>query len=102
MITKVSESVRNNIMSILLVTILIVALTVFCYFVNYSLLIPFFLLFLGLHLKCCGRGTFKSFLNLGLLLTMIMFAAHYISEYTAWPSYYIPVAGRYQKQCRYA
>ena len=93
MITKISESVRDNIMSILFAAALIVVLTVFCYFVNYSLLIPFFLLFLGLHLKCCDRGTFKSFLNLGLLLTLIMFTTHIVSEYTAWSSYYIPVAG---------
>jgi membrane-associated HD superfamily phosphohydrolase len=93
MLAKVNESVKSNIMKILITTILIVALTVFCYFVNYSLLIPFFLLFLGSHLKHCGKGTVKSLLNLGLLLTMVMFAAHVISEYTAWPSYYIPVAG---------
>jgi len=93
MTTKISEKVRNNIVSILFVTILVVALTAFCHFINYSLLIPFFLLFLGLHLKFCDRGTFKSFLNLGLLITLIMVTAHYISEYTAWSSYYIPVAG---------
>jgi len=93
MLTNFNEGVRNNIVSILLTAALVIVLTVFCYFVNYSLLIPFFLLFLGLHLKCCNKGTFKSFLNLGLLLTLIMFTAHIISEYTAWPSYYIPVAG---------
>jgi len=84
MLAKISESVKNNVMDILLVTALVVTLTVFCYYVNYSLLIPLFLLFLALHLKFCGKGTYKSFLNLGLLLTLIMFTAHIISEYTAW------------------
>jgi len=93
MLAKISESVRNNIISVLLTTILVIVLTVFCYFVNYSLLIPYFLLFLGYHLKCCGKGTFKNFLNLGLLLTLIMFTTYIITGYTAWSSYYIPVAG---------
>ena len=93
MITKVSENFKNNILSILLAVALFSVLTVFCHFVNYSLLIPFFLLFLGFHLKCCGTGNFKSFLNLGLLLTLIVFTTYIISQYTAWPPYYIPVAG---------
>jgi len=93
MITKFSEGVKNNIIPILLVVVLMVALTAFCYFVNYSLFIPLFLLFLAFYLKCCGKGTYKSFLNLGLLLAIIVLATHVITEYTEWSSYYIPVAG---------
>ena len=93
MIAKFSESVRKNIKDILLASVFIVVLTVFCYFIEYSLIIPFFLLFLGIHLRYCGKGTFKTFLNLGLLLTLILFTAHAVIFYTDWPVFYIPVAG---------
>ncbi|MCK4882239.1 MAG: HDIG domain-containing protein [Candidatus Omnitrophica bacterium] len=93
MIAKFSESVRKNIKDILLASVFIVVLTVFCYFIEYSLIIPFFLLFLGIHLRHCGKGTFKTFLNLGLLLTLILFTAHVVIFYTDWPVFYIPVAG---------
>ncbi|MBN1869686.1 MAG: HDIG domain-containing protein [Candidatus Omnitrophica bacterium] len=93
MIAKFSENVKKNIRDILLAAILTVALTVFCYVIEYSLIVPFFLLFLGIHLKCSGTGTIKKFLNLGLLLTLILFTAHVLSHYTEWPAFYIPVAG---------
>ena len=93
MIAKLSESVRKNIRDVLLAVIFVAVFTVFCYFVEYSLIISLFLLFLGIHLRCCGKGTLKTFLNLGLLLTLILFTAHIISYYTDWPAYYIPVAG---------
>jgi len=93
MTVKFSESVRKNAMAILFSVIFIIVLTAFCYFVDYPLIIPFFLLFLGLYLKYCQRGNLKYFLNLGLLLTLIAFSAHIVSQYTAWPAFYIPVAG---------
>ncbi len=93
MITKFSESVKNNRWSILFAVVFIIVLTAFWYFIGYSLIIPFFLLFLGIHLKCCQRGTYKNLLNLGLLLTLIVFTAHILTEYTAWSAFYIPVAG---------
>ncbi|MCK5179640.1 MAG: HDIG domain-containing protein, partial [Candidatus Omnitrophica bacterium] len=93
MIAKLSESVLKNIRDIMLATVFVAILTVFCYFTEYSLIIPFFLLFLGIHLRCCGKGTFKIFLNLGLLLTLILFTVHIVTYYTEWPAFYVPVAG---------
>ena len=93
MIARLSEGVRKNIISILLGALIVIVLTVFCYFIEYSLVIPFFLLFLSLHLKYCQKRSYKDFLNLGLLLTLILFTAHLISVYTDWPFFYIPVAG---------
>src|SRR3989338_2900977 len=93
MITKVSDSVKNNIASILITILITVLLTGFCYYVNYSLLIPIFLLFLGIHLKFCQKGSYKSLLNLGLLLSLIVFTTNIIIQYAAWSPYYVPVAG---------
>lgn len=93
MITKVSQGIRNNIGSVLLAAVFVVVLTVFCYIAQYSLLIPIFLTFLGFHLQCCRKGSYKSLLNLGLLLTLIVFTTHIISQFTDWSPYYIPVAG---------
>ncbi len=93
MIAKFSESIRSNIWSVIIGAAFLVVLTIFCYFIGYSLIIPFFILFLAIHLKRCQRGTYKSLLNLGLLLTLIVFTAHIVSEYTEWSAFYVPVAG---------
>jgi len=93
MITKVSEGIRRDISSVLLAAFVTIFLTVYCYFVGYSLIIPFFLLFLGVHLKFCHKSSVKVLLNLGLLLVLVLFTAHIISYYTVWSVYYIPVAG---------
>ncbi len=92
MIARLSESVRKNIWSVIFGAIFLIVLTAFCAFINYSLVIPFFILFLAIHLKNCQQGTYKSLLNLGLLLTLILFTAHIISQYTAWSDFYVPVA----------
>jgi len=47
---------KKNLISLMLTVMLLAALTVFCAFVGYSLLIPFFLFFLALHLKYGGMG----------------------------------------------
>lgn len=93
MMSKISEGVRRNIAGILCSAVFVVVFTAFCYFVNYSLILPFFLLGLGLHLRWCRKGTFKTFLNLGMLLTLIVFTAHVIVQYPKWPPFYVPVAG---------
>jgi len=93
MITKFSDVIKQNVAGFFIAVGVIAALVAFCYFIEYSLIIPFFLLFLGIHLKCCEKGSYKNFLNLGLLLILIVLAAHAILEYTQWPPYYVPVAG---------
>jgi len=92
MTAKINGKTKSNIVSILIASGIFVALIVFCHFANYSLLIPFFLFFLGLHLKFCEKGSLKRFLNLGLLLAIIVFITHIISQNTEWSTYYIPVS----------
>ncbi len=93
MIAKFSESVRNNIWSIVLGAAFLIVMTAFCYFIECSLIIPFFIFFLAIHLKCCQERAHKSLLNVGLLLALIVCTAHIISQYTGWSAYYTPVAG---------
>jgi len=66
--------------------------SIFCHSAGYSLLIPLFLLFLGIHLVFYRKAHVKLFLNLGLLLALIIFASHTLGRYTTLSSYYIPVA----------
>lgn len=70
----------------------ILALWVFCWVIGYSLIIPLFLIFLGIHLVFSCRTPPKIFLRLGLLLVIIVCAAHAIFRYTNIPVYYVPVA----------
>ncbi|OGX39215.1 MAG: hypothetical protein A3C36_06850 [Omnitrophica WOR_2 bacterium RIFCSPHIGHO2_02_FULL_52_10] len=93
MIAKFSENIQKNIAGILLTFAVVALLTAFCYYINYLLILPFFLLFLCLHLKCCQKGSYQRILHLGLLLSLLLFTTHIISHYTSWPPYYIPVAG---------
>ena len=67
-------------------------LSMFCWAAHYSLALPLLLLFLGVHLHFFKKANVKLFLDLGLLLTVIMFGTHAVSQYTNWPPYYIPVA----------
>lgn len=76
----------------LLSILLIIALTVFCYFVKYPLIIPIFIFVSGIYIWFVEKSSFKLYLQLGLLLTVMMFGAHAVSFWTDVPYYYIPVA----------
>ena len=78
--------------SISITLFVVLVLMLFCWMVNYSLVIPLFLLFLALHLKNFRKACAKIFLNLGLLLVLIVFAAYAMQQYSTLPLYYIPVA----------
>lgn len=71
----------------------ILALTAFCYIIGFSLIIPLFVFFLGLHIYFINRARLALFLQLGLLLTIIIFITHTVNFYTDLSSYLIPVAG---------
>src|SRR3989338_7498278 len=67
-------------------------LTIFCYWAGLSLVIPLLLLFGGVHLYYSQKASVRLFLNLGLLLTLGMFMAYSLLEYTKIPSFYFPIA----------
>lgn len=89
---KDKDQIRQSLTNIGLSTLFIVSLTLFCKALGYSLIIPLLIFFLGFHLSFTGRGDMRLFLNLGLLLTLIVFATHAITTYSDLSVYYIPVA----------
>ncbi len=76
----------------ILISVLLIALTTFCYFVNYPLVLPLLLFILSIYLSIFRKTDFRFFLNLSLLLVLIVFTTHAITFYTEIPFYYIPVS----------
>src|SRR3989338_3699475 len=73
--------------------VLLFLLTGFCMISNFSLIIPLLLLFSGVHLYFFKKASFRLFLNLGFLLTIIIFITHIFKQYLTPVHYlYIPVA----------
>ncbi len=75
-----------------LALLVLVSLGAFCYFVNFSLIIPLLLLTLGVHLSYFNKASVRLFVNLGLLLVILLFSADALVKYSDVPAYYIPVA----------
>src|SRR3989338_3924778 len=64
-----------------------------CYVAHISLMIPFLLLFAGIFLYFLNKASVKLFLELGLLLSLIVFATYTTITYYPTISYFfIPVA----------
>lgn len=67
-------------------------LAIFCKLVGLPLIIPFLLLFAGLHLFLCNKASLRLLLNLGLLLTITIFSTVTIQTYFVSCPLYLPVA----------
>ena len=100
MINKLKGSAQDNVTHIALAVFSVVGLWIFCWAAQYPLIIPLFLLFLAVHLIFSshrepngGKANLKLFFNCGLLLALIVFAAHVIVHYSGMPLLYVPVAG---------
>jgi len=76
-----------------IVIAVIFLLGLFCQTANFPLIIPLVLLFLGIHLFVIQKSSYTLFLQLGLLLTLLVFGSHSLVTYTQATPYYIPVAG---------
>ena len=74
---KIKLTYRDSLLSLAVVF----GLSVFCTTVGLPLIIPFLLLFLGLHLFFFNKSSIKLFLSLGLLLTIIVFAITIMQVY---------------------
>jgi len=81
-----------NLKDAVLTAVTILGLTVFCQTLGFPLIIPLLLLFLGLHLFFVNRGNLRVFLQLGLLLSLLLFGTNYIKEYTPVSPLFTPVA----------
>jgi len=88
-----SETNVRNLLNVGLIVLFVILLTLFCKAMQYSLILPLLLFFVGMHLHLAGKGGLVRFLQYGLLLTIIMCATEFIHQYTDIPHYYIPVAG---------
>ncbi len=89
---QLSETQKKKITDIWQTVLFVLVISGFCLIMNYPLIIPFFLVFCGFHLKYFHKATLKNFLDFGLLLSLIVFATFYITTYTTLSPYYIPVA----------
>lgn len=68
------------------------AIFVISYFLQLSLVLPLFLLACAVYLQFSFRKIPNLFLDLGLLITFLVFTAYSIVNYSAIPYYYIPAA----------
>lgn len=93
MINKLKGSARANVTHISLAVLSLIGLWIFCWAARYPLVIPLFLFFLAIHLTFSRKSNLKLFLNFGLLLALVVFAAHVIVHYSDMPVRYVPVAG---------
>jgi len=67
-------------------------LSVYFQSIGLSPILSLLLLFFGVHLIFLKADYSKLFLNLGLLLALIFFTAHFFKTYTSFSLYYVPVA----------
>jgi cyclic-di-AMP phosphodiesterase PgpH len=66
--------------------------TIFCYWIQFPLILPLILFFLGTYLFFTNKATYRLFLRLGLLLCVLVFGMHVVVSYTTISPLYIPVA----------
>ncbi len=84
---------HNSLEDILIGLGITLVLALFCYYAHFSLIIPLLLLFLGLHLGYFKKASLQLFLQLGLLLTLLIFTLYMFTKYyTHVPVAYVPVA----------
>ncbi|MGE0269110.1 MAG: HD family phosphohydrolase [Candidatus Omnitrophota bacterium] len=91
LIKKSNDGIKDSFFRVSLLSIFIGGLIFYCQFLGYSLIIPILLMLLAFHLSYSNHGSFKLFLNLGLLLVIIIFFAHTTKSYTTLSLYYVPV-----------
>ncbi len=77
---------------VVMMALTLMALTVFCYFANLPLIIPFLVFLFGIHLSLYKQVSARLFLHLGLLMAILVFAAHVLKSYASISIYYFPVA----------
>jgi len=89
---KINPETKKTVISLCLIIIFVSAISLFCWIMQYSMLIPLLLLFLGIHLNFNRKSSLRLLLNLGLLIALIIFLTHVIINYSFMAHYYIPVA----------
>ena len=59
--TKPNQFFPKDVVTIVLSTLTIIFMSLFCYIMKYSLIVPIFLLFLGIHLNYFRKARIKIF-----------------------------------------
>jgi len=70
----------------------LLVMLIFCRLSGFPLIIPFLLLFLGVHLSFFQKASLSMLIRLGLLLTLLVFGAHSLTRYLGFSPLYIPVS----------
>ncbi len=83
---------QETILNVSLGVLFFLILASFCWIMGYSFGIPLLFVLLGVHLYFLHKADRKLFLHLGLLLTLLLFLSHFITQYSPLSYYYIPVA----------
>jgi cyclic-di-AMP phosphodiesterase PgpH len=76
----------------IMVVLTFLGLVVFCYFSNLPLIIPLLVFFFGVHLFYFKKVNPRLFLHLGLLLALLVFAAHVFKSHPSSTYFYLPIA----------
>lgn len=86
--------VINNlkIKNVFIALVIFIALSLFCFWVGFSLIIPFLLFLMVLYFLFSEKASKELFLRTGFLLTLIVFTAHTLQQYTDFSAFYVPVA----------
>lgn len=92
MFKKINEKIRTYLLNGIIISVYLVLSGAFCWALQYSLLLPVFLLFVGIHLYYSKTANLRTFLYLGLLLSLLIAAAYAIINFSTVSYYYIPVA----------
>ena len=89
----VHKNTKTNIRDgVVMTTISLVALAIFCHFTGFSLLIPFLVFIIGLHLFFYKKIKGTTYVHLVLLLVLMMAGAQLLKSSPALSVYYLPVA----------
>ncbi len=94
LLRRMKNRILNNlrIANAIILSVLFVALTVFCYIAKLSLAIPLFLLVLGVYCVLARKSDYRLFLNLGFLLAILLFLAYTSNRYAFYSNLLIPVS----------
>jgi len=85
-------NIGSDIVKGLVVALIFIVLVLYCKAVNFSLIIPVLILFAGLQLFFSRKADTKLLINLGFLLTLIVFTAYAMGAYTDLSHLFVPVA----------
>ena len=89
---KNKSVIKQRIIVVVLTALFLLSSLLFCLAYGYSLLIPIFLLGIGIHLHLCNKANFQLYTQLGLLLFLVVLGSHATNVYPEVPIFGLPIA----------